>query len=819
MEHLSWYPLSKVERVRVPFICGNDPICNGDNFHDYAQQLGWESDKLDSFDQIARRAQAWLFFGLLGIVGITPDQCIRTRETQTSPRGVKVEVLAGTETGAGEGALRGAGKASTLRTTAGPLSRLGKQDLIDTSDLPTLLNHLHNRNNDELLALICRLTEAMAKADHILTREWIPFVQHLVEGQDTPAVTLWNSEPYAVLFSIDVLLDTLQDTVSDISHHLDPEQGVTRKSLFPKLTSGVDHSLLYVGKCGSLVHRLDLTSSEFYHLLSLPNGLDRDHSGCAAHCGCFNVNKETYRTNHVEDCVMCEHSGVLEEDLLHIIRQDEVPVIRSIRDRDGNVKISIVKMTIDTNYIAISHVWACGLGNFHNNSLPQCQLDWFFGLMDPDNHANSRRYRTKTCYYWLDTLCIPVNYPDEKKRAINSMGRIYAGATKVLVLDPTLSKISLSDLQKTEGEMDDGQYTQLGVTRANMLIDASPWMARSWPLQEAGLARRIYVQFADGTFQYHHERLGIAVNLASIPNKESNERRLTWSFEGAFDRSLSSEFNTGEALSYSPNTEFIKVWNQLAKRTTSFSDDIPAIFAALLYKSAGELLDVAPCNRTQAILRSLDSLPLDILTSKCDGCRESANGHTGWVPKLPGSQIQVPTLEPEHGILQRVANGFLLQRQKKGNHSTRALICPSLPSGRFLLADPNFKETFHVQINAPTSSKGKRGETLDGPHLLLLLSKSSIEDSLWNSGVLCTICEHTEDIIRVQLVENSVTWRLHYNEHDSEYKVSDRIEVGNSCEIVIKMGMSLQALRSKLTHCRYLSLANSLLLAICSVSL
>jgi hypothetical protein len=793
MEHLPWYPLSEAGQVRVPIICGDDHICKGDDFLDFAQKLSWESDEFESFAQLARRAQAWLFFGLLGIVGITPDQCI----SKTSPRGARV--------------LAGTGEVST--TAAGPSTGPDEQPLVDTSALPTLLSNLRDRNHDELLALKIRLTEAIAKANHILTGEWIPLIRHYAKMQDT--LTLWNSKPYAILFSIDVLLDTLQDTIADISPLLEfrPElRKVRQKSLLPELTSVVANSLRYVGKCGSLAHRLDLTSSEFYHLLSLPNGLNVNHSRCAkAHCSCFDINEQTYLTKHVDDCIMCENYTVPEADLVRIIRQNEVPLIRSTTDRYGNVTIAIVKMTIDTDYIAISHVWACGLGNFQNNGLPQCQLQAIDSYVthvythdneydyDPVkltwNHLYTSIYETKTCYYWLDTLCVPLHYPDERNRAINSMGRIYAGAAKVLVLDPDLRRISLSSLQRTEMEIDKAHHKELSVTRANILVDASPWMARSWPLQEAALAPRIYVQFADKMFNYSHKRLGIATNLSSIPDQDLNESRLVWA--EAFDDS--DEFLTGEALPYSPNTEFIKVWNQLTKRTTSYSEDVPAIFAALLYKSAGELLSVAPCYRTQAILRSVDFLPLDILTSEREslGREDSANGsNTDWVPRLPGSRIPVPTLDPAYGILQRVANGFLIQLQEieEISHSTRALVCPSgLPSsGRFALADPNFKETFRVQINAFTpNSKGKsRGyETLEGPHLLLLISKPSIEDYLWNSGVLFAICEHTEDVLRVQLVKSTVTWCLqHNNEHSSEpYIVKDRIKAANPFSILIEM--------------------------------
>lgn len=47
------------------------------------------------------------------------------------------------------------------------------------------------------------------------------------------------------------------------------------------------------------------------------------------------------------------------------------------------------------------------------------------------------------------------------------------------------------DLQATCSDMNEVDRKELGVTGANMLIEASPWMARSWPLQEAALAPRI----------------------------------------------------------------------------------------------------------------------------------------------------------------------------------------------------------------------------------------------------------------------------------------------------------------------------------------
>jgi hypothetical protein len=182
-----------------------------------------------------------------------------------------------------------------------------------------------------------------------------------------------------------------------------------------------------------------------------------------------------YRTQHTRDCVLCDDVGVVESELVDLIRKDEVPVIRSTMSPNGKVTTCVERMTKGFDYIAISHVWAGGLGNSVRNELPQCQLQT---IHEDVGHAMSSRLSrmifltefapdsedlhlqlqkmgrlarlpsspaSTTVRYWMDTLCIPTNidkYADEKERAINSMGRVYAGAAAVLVLDPTLRSIS-----------------------------------------------------------------------------------------------------------------------------------------------------------------------------------------------------------------------------------------------------------------------------------------------------------------------------------------------------------------------------------------
>lgn len=316
--------------------------------------------------------------------------------------------------------------------------------------------------------------------------------------------------------------------------------------------------------------------------MSLPGGsANEDHSDCSeTSCNCFNVNQTIYRTRHTENCILCKDIIVPEEQLVHLIAKSEIPLVRSTIDSDGNTDIAITKMSMHADYTAISHVWVGGLGNFKHNWLPHCQLraihqdvcdtiahpyddsianldDDFFPEKQITLLLKSRRPRSprwwscrnmrNTCYYWMNALCIPVNHSHERKLAINSIGRFYAGAAKGLVLGPIWSRVNYNDLQN---ELHRNE-------RANMLIAASPWMARSWTLQEyvhfamssrqllvslyvahlsrhlfkihtnitnrAALAPAIYVKFADCKMPYNHSHLGAAATLTSIPNQKENE--------------------------------------------------------------------------------------------------------------------------------------------------------------------------------------------------------------------------------------------------------------------------------------------------------
>ncbi|KAI1171647.1 hypothetical protein F4777DRAFT_43843 [Nemania sp. FL0916] len=239
-----------------------------------------------------------------------------------------------------------------------------------------------------------------------MLEELIPLVK---DYEASESLDLWNSGPYAILFSIDTLLDSIKDSLARISQQsIIPEQprvferftiseepsipeefnrfsgtnisialgNLRLGSFFPELTEGVARSMARTGRCGSLVHRLGFTSTKLYHLMSLPSGQGiKDHSLCGkTSCDYLNVDRMTYQPQHTSDCIMCDELCIIESELASLIQKDEVPIIKSTMNPNGNVIISVEKMTKGVEYIAISHVWAGGLGNFTGNQLPQCQL-------------------------------------------------------------------------------------------------------------------------------------------------------------------------------------------------------------------------------------------------------------------------------------------------------------------------------------------------------------------------------------------------------------------------------------------------------------
>ena len=209
------------------------------------------------------------------------------------------------------------------------------------------------------------------------------------------------------------------------------------------------------------------------------------HRNCAEdRCVAHSINLSQYRTRHCEGCDqggICEDVSIDNHSIMNILQSGALPLLLIKRRIDEPRKVSVELCSSanrGNNYVAISHVWADGMGNPNDNSLPQCQLARLSDAVDSMDNGGQR------AMIWLDTFCCPVD-PDAKRIALSRMRRTYFEARKVLVLDSTLYCYNSQDLHPAE-------------ISARLLT--SPWMRRLWCLQEGALARGtgLWVYFKDG---------------------------------------------------------------------------------------------------------------------------------------------------------------------------------------------------------------------------------------------------------------------------------------------------------------------------------
>ncbi|KAF2829210.1 hypothetical protein CC86DRAFT_368266 [Ophiobolus disseminans] len=118
----------------------------------------------------------------------------------------------------------------------------------------------------------------------------------------------------------------------------------------------------------------------FEQLASLPKIREDDHSSCRRNglCVAHNVNNETYRTRHCTTDCDREILSVPQEELTTIIGAGHIPLVSIDRNdekqKDSPFELKLHRRDENSSYTAVSHVWADGLGNPHDNALPTCQL-------------------------------------------------------------------------------------------------------------------------------------------------------------------------------------------------------------------------------------------------------------------------------------------------------------------------------------------------------------------------------------------------------------------------------------------------------------
>lgn len=231
-----------------------------------------------------------------------------------------------------------------------------------------------------------------------------------------------------------------------------------------------------------------------YFFASMQNSILTGRHGMCNHrkCVAYQTDLENYATQHVIMDCKCRDLYVDMSSLNAVLTAGGLPLLR-IREAEtlDQLSVEIVTSQSDTRYLALSHVWADGLGNAKANALPRCQLLRLSRLTQRLRANLSPQEAQTELLFWCDTLCCPVSPGEDKNRVLAQMKNIYERATCVLVLDASIF------LYENKG---------MGPEEACARILTSGWMRRLWTLQEGALPAgrgRLWFQFRDQAVNFH----------------------------------------------------------------------------------------------------------------------------------------------------------------------------------------------------------------------------------------------------------------------------------------------------------------------------
>ena len=246
-----------------------------------------------------------------------------------------------------------------------------------------------------------------------------------------------------------------------------------------------------------LFKELDTTGLYLASLLKRPFSQRLRHERCSdEECSALQISETDYKTVHEKTCsanTTCPPIAINQDRLSSILHSGGFPIIHIPFEPEDDTPFEVKILDSKSEYmeyVSFSHVWAHGMGNPKENSLPRCQvlrLRQFCAMLGGISSPQPA--------FWIDTLCIPVasEHKDARMLAIRRMADTYRQSCRVLVVD--------ADLQQSSKQC---SRTEL-ITR----VLCCGWMRRLWTLQEAVIAEEIPnaskldVQFLEGPLEFN----------------------------------------------------------------------------------------------------------------------------------------------------------------------------------------------------------------------------------------------------------------------------------------------------------------------------
>ncbi|KAI0325432.1 hypothetical protein GY45DRAFT_248798 [Cubamyces sp. BRFM 1775] len=340
----------------------------------------------------------------------------------------------------------------------------------------------HLEHGRQVVALLCSALEALEE-------------EVLLEQAGTATLIGFpaGTKP-EVLFSVAVAIISLSVLVTsdpqwNVLPEMEPLHAFLRLEAYATVTAlaAFQHGrakMVDAGWCAHTVYNLhDLIALRYPYVVStlmrLPPFVkcaQDEHANCRDDsCALYTITDEdAYTPHHVDSSCQCDYVRPPLGDVTELLANGIVPVI--VYEELSGLRV-LPASSNEVKYVAISHVWAEGMGSTTEKGLPTCVVQRIAGLVRQILPGASRPPA-----FWMDSLCVP-SARNERKRAIMLMAQTYKDATKVLVVDDCIRSMC---------------STRLPWQQNFLRIASSAWVHRVWTLQEGLLARDLCFEFAEG---------------------------------------------------------------------------------------------------------------------------------------------------------------------------------------------------------------------------------------------------------------------------------------------------------------------------------
>lgn len=440
-------------------------------------------------------------------------------------------------------------------------------------------------------------------------REVVRFFQLYLSGVSTS----YPNDFAVYLNPLAVLLETFQNYTSLIF-----QDGAEHEPLPANFAPQATQELVERGWCPFTVANILLPSGspclfEYARLFpDHPSFICQDHAECkASDCAVSHVDTSTYKTKHSDVFCKGEHDCETLAPDMNILKvkleAGKIPVV-SFTENPGLMTLG----SEDGPYVAISHVWADGMGSTAEKGIPTCVVK-FLSEAATASFNSTHDTVLDNIPFWIDSLCVP-SQSDLRRKAIGLMAETYTCAASVVVIDASMRHLSVSD----------------PIQEQLFVMYVSNWVQRLWTLQEALLSRQLLFRVGDGLIDF---RYFFTDEVLALQWSDSVTSKLLGWFGQLM---ITPVIRSAQAASSTPLSlpppSLDDVALHLAKRTSSKQADETLAIAGLFGQDAGAYVPLDPDQRMVKFLTNYNGgkVPYDILF--LDGPKLLIEGYT-WAPK------------------------------------------------------------------------------------------------------------------------------------------------------------------------------------------